>query len=1126
MRRLFMLSAITICLMLGSGQSAGAQEFQCGAITPQSDIEFEQERVAKGWDYPWAPQTAGAVTLPVTFHVIRRSDGSGGLEEVDLSVALNYLNTAFVQVGFQFYQYGDVNYIDDDLAYHSDDPALIYDRAAGTIVQDVINVLWTPTLREGDAYPYREYIFHESRLAASPRYPSVFAHEMGHFFGLSHTHGPCNTLCGGVKECPDGSNCATAGDFLCDTPADPMLLGKVSQPPNCEYDGSDAAPAACGPTPYAPPVRNIMSYSVWTCMDEFSPMQIAKMWYVLQHRYACGLTGSRTILVPQDYASIQEAVDAAKVCDTVLVAPGAYSVTTGNNIDFGGKRLVVMSSAGASSTIITVSHETAFVLENHEPDGSVIRGFTVQGSGGMRIKNSSPLVDSCYFIDCAPIHVTGALSYPKIYDSRFQECSGDLWGGAILFLQSGGEVRGNLFLNNYCYGKGGAVCVVNGLETSTIEVELAFNTFVGNSSSNSGGAVWLIQTSGTTHVHNNTYVMNDCSTTARFPCVMGSEEDYSEPGAWITVENEILTNNLTYAMCKTGYPTWGAVDCNFWQNALGDFNPAGVVQQVPGGTLTALDPIYCDFEGSDYSLSWESPCVGKGAKGVGCGPAPILLTPPDGSRTSSATPLLDWTDGETSSPQQYFTYGVQVDDDVAFSLPTMTSTDLESSHWNVSPGLADGVWYWRARQKFNAVGDPELGIWSRWSEARSFQKFTSGGGNPSCPVLFVEVGGDYIQENPLLTGCELFGYQATVTDHYQIATPVPVTQRELVLQLRELEDEVTYLNSIELLAVEHPAQTKLASDATGKIVICAAGALSPTSAVDETGADRLPDVIAEDGRYFQAHSSGSLVLCFRALGGVIAAQSAQKGGCPVTKPGSPLSPSAELRVEQLTSEGSWTQLPLPPSRVNASVQYFVLDQPVGAEGLTRVRVAWVGAYEVDYLPLYAILPIQPTIDRLEPTSVRITRGQVSSGMTDQSLGQGVTLLRNGDVATFSFKLPEVITPSSRRSLIVKAEGRYEPVLASPPAETGCQLLGNYPNPFNASTTIAYRLYHSMLVTIEVYNVLGQRVSVLREGLQESGMHEIVWEGRDDSGHPVPSGTYLYRIQAGENTTAGKMSLLK
>ncbi len=76
-----------------------------------------------------------------------------------------------------------------------------------------------------------------------------------------------------------------------------------------------------------------------------------------------------------------------------------------------------------------------------------------------------------------------------------------------------------------------------------------------------------------------------------------------------------------------------------------------------------------------------------------------------------------------------------------------------------------------------------------------------------------------------------------------------------------------------------------------------------------------------------------------------------------------------------------------------------------------------------------------------------------------------------------------------------------------------QLFANYPNPFNPGTTIAYEVPKAGHVRLGVYNMLGEKIRVLVDGVQAAGRHQVRWNGRDERGRSLPSGVYLYRIEA-------------
>ena len=69
---------------------------------------------------------------------------------------------------------------------------------------------------------------------------------------------------------------------------------------------------------------------------------------------------------------------------------------------------------------------------------------------------------------------------------------------------------------------------------------------------------------------------------------------------------------------------------------------------------------------------------------------------------------------------------------------------------------------------------------------------------------------------------------------------------------------------------------------------------------------------------------------------------------------------------------------------------------------------------------------------------------------------------------------------------------------------------NYPNPFNLSTIIPYRLAMTSTVQLEIFDVAGRKVRTLLSERQAPGFYEVLWDGRDEGGVYVASGVYLYR----------------
>ena len=88
------------------------------------------------------------------------------------------------------------------------------------------------------------------------------------------------------------------------------------------------------------------------------------------------------------------------------------------------------------------------------------------------------------------------------------------------------------------------------------------------------------------------------------------------------------------------------------------------------------------------------------------------------------------------------------------------------------------------------------------------------------------------------------------------------------------------------------------------------------------------------------------------------------------------------------------------------------------------------------------------------------------------------------------------------------------------------LMDNYPNPFNPFTTLRYEILKDEKVEITVYDMSGRVVRKLLNNVQKAGQNHVQWNGLNDQGMTVSSGSYLYNIQAGGHGETRKMVLLR
>ena len=89
-----------------------------------------------------------------------------------------------------------------------------------------------------------------------------------------------------------------------------------------------------------------------------------------------------------------------------------------------------------------------------------------------------------------------------------------------------------------------------------------------------------------------------------------------------------------------------------------------------------------------------------------------------------------------------------------------------------------------------------------------------------------------------------------------------------------------------------------------------------------------------------------------------------------------------------------------------------------------------------------------------------------------------------------------------------------------------ELLGNYPNPFNPKTTIEFNAAKSEPAQITIYNLKGQAVKHFTIDSPAKGINKVTWDGKNDNGIDVASGTYLFRLRSGSYSSTKKMIMMK
>lgn len=124
----------------------------------------------------------------------------------------------------------------------------------------------------------------------------------------------------------------------------------------------------------------------------------------------------------------------------------------------------------------------------------------------------------------------------------------------------------------------------------------------------------------------------------------------------------------------------------------------------------------------------------------------------------------------------------------------------------------------------------------------------------------------------------------------------------------------------------------------------------------------------------------------------------------------------------------------------------------------------------------------------------------------------------GEGATNSFTTTSPDTVTVETPVSVESSGDLLP--------NSYRLEANYPNPFNPTTAINYKLAKSGTTTLKVYNLIGEEIKTLVDENQAQGEYTVIWDGKDDFGNPAASGVYILMLKSGDFSKSQRMTLLK
>ena len=237
-------------------------------------------------------------------------------------------------------------------------------------------------------------------------------------------------------------------------------------------------------------------------------------------------------------------------------------------------------------------------------------------------------------------------------------------------------------------------------------------------------------------------------------------------------------------------------------------------------------------------------------------------------------------------------------------------------------------------------------------------------------------------------------------------------------------------------------------------------------------------------------------------------------------------------------------------RVIGSIDCFPVEEGCEAASKTEATasLAWgsieqvEGAIQLPLLleyatgPVYALQlegeidPEQATIQGVDASlqdTWRMEYRVTESGLLKVAM-MGTTPLNSGELGRLSMSLAADASQFSMDAVARVNENTPVELQRVDVADVPTEFVlhQNYPNPFNPTTTIAYQLAEEVDVTLEVYNILGQRIHTLVNATQKAGTYKVIWDTVQQNGESVSSGTYFLRMVAGSYEETRVMLLVK
>ncbi|MFZ1683885.1 MAG: DUF4038 domain-containing protein [Candidatus Zixiibacteriota bacterium] len=518
------------------------------------------------------------------------------------------------------------------------------------------------------------------------------------------------------------------------------------------------------------------------------------------------------------------------------------------------------------------------------------------------------------------------------------------------------------------------------------------------------------------------------------------------------------------------------------------------------GTQTKVTRSYTPPSSGDWVLSIAGNMTTVVVQAPG---APSLTSPVSGSTGIPINPTLTWaaSPGATS-------YRVQVSTDVSFVSPVIDQSSISTTSVNISGLTGGATYYWRVNASNTAGPSPYSAVWNF---------ATAVGLPPSVPTLASPLNGATgLSTGPTVswnTSSGATGYRVQVSADPAFAT-VLVDQSNVTttsLALSGLQAATSYNWRVSASNGNGPSAFSstwsfvTASGASTAYVGTTVGTVQQAvgcsgcgtqiqkanyyiSQVSPANSGTLDSI-----KIRMSNNYGGAVGCF----GVIY-------GDQATGIGNYLGRSRDSVKSTVPTMADYTLRFNAGISLAAGSRYYV-GVISNQSNTTTIRLA-----------VTSNTANRTGVTGFDPPHV-VVANYTSAGLS-QYQNQGVKQL----YLTYYYHSGGVASSMDESDVLARQATGFE----SEGIPDKFSLSQNYPNPFNPTTTIEFSLQASGNVTLDVFNLLGQRIRTLADGVMEAGTHRVEWNSRDDHGSTVSSGVYFYRLTAGEFVESKKMMLLK